>query len=147
MQEKSSIKDKILFYLDFKGITKYKFYKDTGITRGILDQKNGITEDNLLKFLKYAQDISLEWLLFGKGELLKEGKGEVVQSPVKAKYIDAPYQKLYEKQKIEIKELNREIGKLQLTIEQLKKGDQAASWGLAAEPKLEYKPKSSTKGV
>ena len=79
MQEKSIIKQKILLYLDFKGISPYKFYKDTDTTRGILTQNNGITEENLLKFIAYAQDISLDWLLTGEGAMLK---GEREPQPV-----------------------------------------------------------------
>ena len=141
MQENLPIKDKILYYLESKGITRYRFYKETGITRGILDQKNGITEDNLLKFVNYAQDISLEWLLFGKGEPLKYNKPLTTKSPRCEEVNDLIYKELYEKQADEIKMLNREIGKLQLTVEQLKKGDQAAGCLLAAEPKLGYQDK------
>lgn len=77
MQEKSIIKQKILLYLDFKGISPYKFYKDTDTTRGILTQNNGITEENLLKFIAYAQDISLDWLLTGEGAMLRGGTVQV----------------------------------------------------------------------
>lgn len=72
MQEKSLIKQNILKYLDFKGVTPYRFYKDSGVTRGVLTQNNGITEENLLKFLDFAQDISLDWLILGKGNMIKE---------------------------------------------------------------------------
>lgn len=71
-QEKSPIKQRILQYLDYKEISKYKFYKESGITRGVLDQKTGISEDTLLKFLNYARDISHNWLLFGEGEMAKK---------------------------------------------------------------------------
>ena len=75
MQESSKdysvIKSRILQYLEYKGITKYKFYKEANVTSGILSQSNGIAEDNLLKFCFYAPDISIEWLLLGKGEMLK----------------------------------------------------------------------------
>lgn len=71
MQENSLIKQNILRYLDYKGVTQYRFYKENNVTRGILTQNNGITEDNLLKFVAFAQDISLEWLLTGNGSMLK----------------------------------------------------------------------------
>lgn len=70
MQEKSLIKKRILQYLETKGITKYDFYKKTGITRGILDQNNGINEDNIYKFLAYAKDISPNWLITGLGSMI-----------------------------------------------------------------------------
>lgn len=70
-QEKSIIKQKILLYLAEKGISAYEFYKKTGVTRGILTQDNGISEDNLARFLAYAPDVNLDWLLTGRGEMLK----------------------------------------------------------------------------
>lgn len=71
MQKKSLIKKNILYFIDCKGITKYKFYQDTGITRGILDQNNGMSEENTAKFLAYYPEVSPEWLLTGRGEMLK----------------------------------------------------------------------------
>ena len=70
-QEKSLIKQNILFYLSKKGVTPYEFYKITGVTRGILQQNNGISEDNIARFLAYATDVSYEWLLTGNGPMLK----------------------------------------------------------------------------
>lgn len=69
-QEKSPIKQNILLYLAQKGVSPYEFYKESGVTRGILQQNNGISEDNIARFLTYAQDISVEWLITGRGEML-----------------------------------------------------------------------------
>ena len=68
----SVLKQRILQYLDFKGITKYECYKNTGITNGVLSQPNGMSEDNLLKFLSYYSDISTDWLLAGCGSMLRD---------------------------------------------------------------------------
>lgn len=75
-QEKSPIKKRILHYLDLKGITKYAFYRDSGVTRGILDHPTGISEDNITKFLSFAQDISPVWLLTGEGKIFTAQKTE-----------------------------------------------------------------------
>ena len=71
MQEKSPIKQKILLFLARKGITQYEFYQKTGITRGILGQNNGISEENISRFLAYYTEVSPEWLLTGQGEMLR----------------------------------------------------------------------------
>lgn len=71
MQENSIIKKNILQYIDFKGISAYKFYQDSGITRGVLTQNNGMSEENTAKFLAYCPEINPEWLLTGKGPMLK----------------------------------------------------------------------------
>ena len=70
MQQISPIKKRILQYIDNQGLTKYKFYQDSGITRGVLDKDSGITEDNIAKFIAYAPDVNLSWLLTGEGEML-----------------------------------------------------------------------------
>lgn len=71
-QEKSPIKQNILLYLERKGVTPYEFYKESGVTRGILQQNNGISEDNIARFLAYAADVNIEWLLTGTGSMLKD---------------------------------------------------------------------------
>ena len=70
-QEKSLIKQNISLYLAKKGVTPYEFYKKSGVTRGVLAQNNGISEDNLSRFLAYAPDVNPSWLLTGRGEMLK----------------------------------------------------------------------------
>ena len=71
-QEKSPIKQNILLYLERKGVTPYEFYKESGVTRGILQQNNGISEENIARFLAYATDVNIEWLLTGTGSMLKD---------------------------------------------------------------------------
>lgn len=71
MRDFSILKKKILQYLDYKGITKYKFYQDSGVTNSTLSQDNGLSESNLLKILSYYKDLSAEWLLRGEGNMLK----------------------------------------------------------------------------
>lgn len=71
MREISIVKQNILQFLDFKGISKYEFYQKTGISNGILSQSNGISEDNILKFLSYYSEINTSWLFTGKGSMLK----------------------------------------------------------------------------
>lgn len=72
MQKKSLIKQNILQFIEYKGISKYKFYSQTGITRGVLDQNNGMSEENTAKFLAQYPEISPEWLLTGNGSMLKD---------------------------------------------------------------------------
>lgn len=94
MRSFSFIKEKILQYLDYKGITKYKFYQETGITNGILSQSNGFSEENILKFLNVYKDISLDWLFFGtepmiKTDTTKEQSGNCQSCADKERIIEA----------------------------------------------------------
>ena len=76
-QEKSPIKQNILLYLENKGVTPYEFYKESGVTRGVLQQNNGISEDNIARFLAYAPDVNIEWLLTSKGSMIKDGSTDI----------------------------------------------------------------------
>ncbi len=71
MREKSLLKDRIMQYLDFKGITKYEFYQKTGISNGVLSQKSGLSEENLMRFLSQYNEVDVAWLLSGKGNMIK----------------------------------------------------------------------------
>lgn len=44
------------------------------MSNGILSQKNGLSEENQLRFLSYYTDINPTWLLTDKGEMLVGGK-------------------------------------------------------------------------
>lgn len=114
MQEKSIIKQNILKYLDFIGLTPYKFYQQTGITRGVLTQNNGMSEENTTRFLDYYPDVSPQWLLTGKGEMLKTTIviENIVNEPeehygldYKEMYLDAKYTIEVQKKYIESLEL------------------------------------------
>ena len=81
-QEKSLIKQNISLYLAKKGVSEYEYYKNSGTTRGILGQNNGISEDNISRFLAYAPDVNPEWLLTGKGNMLKGENTDKFSSPI-----------------------------------------------------------------
>lgn len=76
-REKSPIKSRILQYLEYKGISEYVFYKESGVARSTLKQDTGISEDNITKFLDYARDISPLWILTGKGQMLIDNKEDI----------------------------------------------------------------------
>lgn len=89
MRDISILKQRILQYLDFKDISKYKFYQDTGLSNGILSQNNGLSEENTLKVLSYFSDINPTWLLTGEGEMLRVGKADNIVK-VKPKELSKP---------------------------------------------------------
>ncbi|MDR1544840.1 MAG: hypothetical protein LBS50_10655 [Prevotellaceae bacterium] len=69
-------------FLEIQGITKYECYQKTGIVNGVLSQKGGISEENLLKFINFYSDISLSWLFFDKGEMLRGNYNKVEKSNI-----------------------------------------------------------------
>lgn len=74
MQEKeqkiSPIKQRILQFADTLNVSKREFYLQIGVSRGTLESKTGITEDVLAKFIAAFPDVSIEWLIQGKGDML-----------------------------------------------------------------------------
>ena len=120
-REKSPIKQRILLFLSKSGISQYDFYRKTGIARGILGQDTGISEDNISRFLAYYTNVSTEWLLTGRGPMLRD-TSEPKEPVEKQSYVDdglkndtvtvAQLLEIVNKQVDIIKEQNREISRL-----------------------------------
>lgn len=100
-RENSIFKERIIEYLDKMDISKYECYKNTGMSRSVLSQSNGMTEDNLLKFLAYYKDINPVWLITGEGNMLKE-EAEVTPQEEKLKIVSESIRKYEERKNNEI---------------------------------------------
>lgn len=68
----STQKERILQFIEYKGISKNKFYIETGISNGVLDKKSGLSMETVEKFYSTYPEINPEWLLTGKGNMIKE---------------------------------------------------------------------------
>ena len=68
MSNSTSIRERIAEFLILKGISRYRFYKDTGLSNGFLDKPGSINSDNCEKICYCYTDINPEWLLTGKGD-------------------------------------------------------------------------------
>ena len=66
------MKGRILQFIDYKGLSKRKFYAETGLSNGILDKASGLSVETLEKIYLTFPELSLEWLVTGKGEMLKK---------------------------------------------------------------------------
>lgn len=65
------ITERILQVIDKKGITKYKFCKDLGLSNGFLDKTREIATDKYANILEYFKDVNPQWLLTGQGRMIK----------------------------------------------------------------------------
>lgn len=65
-------KQRILKYLEFKGISKSEFYLKTDLSNGYLDKIKNIGADKLEKIISVYPDISLKWLISGVGEMIEK---------------------------------------------------------------------------
>ncbi|KAA5533991.1 helix-turn-helix transcriptional regulator [Paenimyroides baculatum] len=61
-------------FLEYKGITKNKFYVETGISNGTLDKVSGLSLETVEKFYNVYPEINPDWLITGKGEMIKSEK-------------------------------------------------------------------------
>lgn len=68
----SPIKRNILQFIDSIGISRREFYSITNISRGTLESKSGITEETMAKFIAAYPKISLEYLIMGRGPMMRD---------------------------------------------------------------------------
>lgn len=70
----ATTKERILQFVDYKGISKTRFYEETGMRRGFLDGdklKTSIPDTFIATIVATYPDISPIWLLTGEGSMLK----------------------------------------------------------------------------
>ena len=75
MENISTIKDRILTFLESKGIKKADFYSTTGISDSNFKGKNLSSQlggDAIVKVLTSYPNLSADWLLVGAGSMLKD---------------------------------------------------------------------------
>ena len=66
-------KEKILKYLDNKGISKNKFYQKTGLSVGFLDSGSSLGVDKLRLIVDNYHDLNPEWFFNDDSPMLKNG--------------------------------------------------------------------------
>ncbi len=66
-----SDKERIKQYLEYKGISKNKFYSQTGLSIGFLDSGSSLGVDKARIIINNFPDISLNWLIMGDGNMLR----------------------------------------------------------------------------
>ena len=75
MENISTIKDRILTFLESEGIKKADFYSTTGISDSNFKGKNLSSQlggDAIVKVLSSYPNLSADWLLVGAGSMLKD---------------------------------------------------------------------------
>lgn len=69
-----SIRQRVIQYLQYKKISKYQFYKITGLSNGFLDKGDSISSENCVLICSLFTDLNAEWLLLGRGRMLIESE-------------------------------------------------------------------------
>ena len=60
-----NISDRILQFIEFKGINKTKFYNETGLSNGLLTRKSNLRSDIIEIIISKYTEINIEWLISG----------------------------------------------------------------------------------
>ena len=107
-------KERVIHYIESKNISKNKFYTLTGVSNGVLDKKSELSISTIEKIYYTFPDLSLEWILFGKGEMLRKNDAE---NMIQDGFSEKIFRELLEKNA----ELNRRIGRLEAELEAAKK--------------------------
>jgi hypothetical protein len=115
-----TLKDKILFFLEREGIKKTDFFDKTGIAAsnfkgvGLSSELGG---DKLVKILSIYPRLSPDWLLIGKGPMLREEESGSRSTD------DSQWYKLYKEMEAKADRLLEENGALKNEIRRLESGE------------------------
>jgi transcriptional regulator with XRE-family HTH domain len=114
-----NIIDRIREIIKYKGISTRKFCIDVGIANGFLDKVRDVGSEKLMKILNAYPELSVEWLLTGNGQMLKESQ------PVKEEKKDEilPTQQIFELLKAQLEEKDRQIATLTEALKEVVKND------------------------
>lgn len=119
-----TIRSRILDFLEFKGLSRYRFYKLTDLSNGFLDKEGAINSDNCEKICNVFPEINLEWLVLGKGEMIRTAKPIVSQEEVSQVQVvkeEKPNPLAVEVLLDKIVELTTEIALLKMENKELKR--------------------------
>ncbi|MDR2683905.1 MAG: hypothetical protein LBB53_00810 [Prevotellaceae bacterium] len=82
----NNIKTRFILFLKYLGIGQTQFEKKCDISRGTINNiKDGVSSPNLKKVIETYPELSLEWLVTGKGEMLRSDKKTDKNLPVAVK--------------------------------------------------------------
>lgn len=65
-------KERLAEYLRKKEITFNSFYIRAGLSNGFLSKPGSLGSSNIEKIISICTDLNLEWLITGKGEMIKK---------------------------------------------------------------------------
>ncbi len=131
-----SIRDRVSEYLLLKGISKYRFYQETGLSNGFLDKEGSINSDNCEKICYVYPDLDPEWLLTGKGSMLKTYDHLQEENVKKSTSVETLVQKIVElsSENTLLKKENENLKKKIVYYKPLDEDDLRDN--IAAEPKI-----------
>ena len=67
------MRKRILKFLELKRLSRLSFYKPTGLSSGFQDKEAEIMEASLRKIANSFQDLNIDWVRTGEGEIIIHG--------------------------------------------------------------------------
>ena len=116
-------KRRILDLIEYKKITIQKFFELTGIKRGFLDSdklNQSVSDRHLAMIFAAFPDINAEWLITGKGEMLRNGSDSISENRESSIINDEHIKSLIEILNRTLIEKDKQIEKLLHIIENKK---------------------------
>ncbi|GAB4451246.1 MAG: hypothetical protein OHK0036_11480 [Bacteroidia bacterium] len=71
--------DRIIKYIKYKGISKNEFCKQNHLNHSFFHSTGNLTISTINEIIKNHPDLNLEWLIIGKGEMIKKVSAEAEQ--------------------------------------------------------------------
>ena len=66
------IGERLLNFIESKGISRRKFYNSIGVSSGFLSKKKNIGSDKIESILRTYPEINIKWLILGEGNMFSE---------------------------------------------------------------------------
>lgn len=76
-----SVKERLIKYLDFKGVSKSDFGRTIGVSSAYVTSiRKSIDDEKVLRISEKYPDLNTNWLLYGEGEMLKTSTAEQTET-------------------------------------------------------------------
>lgn len=71
--------DRITKFIEYKGINKYEFCKKNNLHHNFFHSSGNVTFSKIYEIVKNNPELNIEWLITGKGDMLKKTSPESEQ--------------------------------------------------------------------
>ena len=113
-----SVKERLIEYLSYKGVSKATFGRSIGVSGAYVTSiRKSIDKDKLQSIALHYPDLNIEWLLYGEGSMLKEDSQQNVPIP---KDLERNYQDRISALEEKVQMLNETIAAQKQIIEDQK---------------------------
>lgn len=100
-EQQVTVQQRLISYIKFKGISVNKFEVLCGMSTGyVANMRKSIQPDKIMNIIHSFPDISVEWLLAGRGEMLRENPADGSKSTADTSTVDKLFEMLAKKDEV-----------------------------------------------